>query len=144
MVEKTRNYYKTSKKWRDHEKEIALLHAFAADPELKYWLGAMAGLGMGTLSSYLKLDEIGTPGGSTDVPNKVINAYETILGIGSPLLSAAGVFDFNQDGEGGMAGRIFTFGCASATAFNMTCLILRSASGGQGGGMFSKLAGAVV
>jgi len=140
MVEKTRQYYKNSKKWRDHETQIAIINAFAADPELKYWLGAAGSAGAAAFTSYFKIGDDGeTP---TDPINQGINLYESLLGIGSPLLSAAGVFDFNKDGEGGFAGNVFTFAFTSFAAFNMTCLFLRNASGGQEGkGMLTSLVG---
>lgn len=137
-----RNARKRNKAERDHEFRMATMNAFAADPELKYWLGAGFGMGATWIAVLL---EGGTPPDADPVDSAdVVNWYESIIGAGSPLLSALGFLDFNKDGEGGLAGHIFSFGTASWTAFNITCLLLRNASGGEGGGIFSTLGGAVL
>ena len=128
QYKKSRNYYK---KEREHEVQIAMINALASDPELKYWIGAGVGVGATWVASLFEAQSKTSETAST--PNQVVNLYESLLGVGSPLLSAAGVFDFNQDGEGGMAGRIMTFAFGSFTAWNMTCLLLRNASGGSDG-----------
>jgi len=60
MPNEKRQYYKVSKKYRDHEMQIALLQAFAADPELKYFVGAGLGAGLGALGASLGMLQTGT------------------------------------------------------------------------------------
>lgn len=144
MSEKPRQYYKTSKKYRDHEVQLAVINAFAADPELKYWLGVAGASGMTALLSYFESKSQTATADEISPWDRGINFYESILGAGSPLLSASGVFDFNEDNRGGFAGSVFRFATGSFAAWNMTCLILRNASGGQEGkGLLGGLVGIV-
>ena len=134
---------KVKKHRRDYEHEInlAVLRIMERDPSAKFFIGASLGLGA-TWATTLFGQYTGTETKKT-ATQKAENWYESILGAGSPLLSAAGVFDFNRDGEGGFAGNVFAFATGSYTAWCMVNCILFSASGGQNGGMFGKLAGAV-
>jgi len=125
----------------EHEINLAVLRIMERDPQAKYFIGASLGLGA-TWATTLFSQYVGTET-DQDVVTKATNWYETILGAGSPLLSAAGIFDFNKDGDGGLAGNIFGFATGSYTAWCMACCILSSASGGQNGGLFGKLAGSV-
>ena len=119
--------YSKSKIMRDHEMNLALLQAMGNDPSLKYFVGASVGMGAVWVQALLGKDraaEIAQP--------SPVNWYETLLGVGSPLLSAAGVFDFNKDGQGGLAGDVLGFATASYTGFCMMNCVLSSASGDSG------------
>lgn len=135
---------KAKKHQKDYEHEInlAVLRIMERDPTAKYFIGASLGMGA-TWATTLFGKYTGEKPKQTPT-QKAENYLETILGAGSPLLSAAGVFDFNKDGEGGLAGNVFGFATGSYTAWCMVNCILASASGGQDGGMFKALAGAVV
>jgi len=61
-VKRDRTYYKNSKKWRDHEREMALIHMMASDPDMKYYIGAAAGMGVTWVAAML-----GTAADSTKV-----------------------------------------------------------------------------
>jgi len=118
--------YSKSKIQRDHELNIALLQAMGNDPSLKYFIGASVGMGAVWLQALLGKDraaQIAEP--------SPVNWYETLLGVGSPLLSASGIFDFNKDGQGGLAGDMLAFGTASYTGFCVVNCILSSASGNE-------------
>jgi hypothetical protein len=57
MAEKTRQYYKMTKKFREHEIEMASMRIFekmCGDPEFKYYLGFMGGIAGASLSGVLK------------------------------------------------------------------------------------------
>lgn len=64
-VKRDRTYYKNSKKWRDHEREMKMWDAFARDPELKYFMGMAAGAGVAMVGGLIK--EIG-PVAKRDYP----------------------------------------------------------------------------
>jgi len=119
---------------REHETKMAFLQLVRENP---YFVGASVGLGATWASTFIPKEE--KPEEST--LDKVSNWYEDLLGIGSPVLSAMGLLDFNQDDQGGLAGNIFSFATGSYTAFCMTCCILQAASGGEEGGMFKSLVG---
>lgn len=111
-----------SKIMRDHELNLALIDLMARDPQAKFFIGASVGLGAVWITSMLPAQVAGqeTPGA------QAINWYERMLGIGSPLLAATGIFDFNQDDKGGVFGNMFNFATGSYTAFCMANCILMS------------------
>lgn len=123
---------------REHETKMAFMQLMNERP---YFVGASLGLGATWATSLLGGMGGETPEGTTT--DKVSNWYENLLGIGTPLLSAMGLLDFNQDNTGGLAGNIFSFATGSYTAFCMTCCILEAASGGEDGGLFKGLAGVI-
>lgn len=62
---KPRQYYKTSKRYMDHEREMALINAFARDPELKYFVGAASGSGVAWIGKILDSSSVATSDSST-------------------------------------------------------------------------------
>lgn len=141
----------------EHEINIKILDIMAKDPSFKYFLGAAAGMGATWASVWL--EQRGYYNSATNQPPETQEAKdwwatavdwgETLVGIGSPLASAAGLLDFNKNGEGGLAGtmnNLLTFGAASFTAFCMAnCLAISLSGGGSsGGGLIGKAAGAIV
>ena len=127
-----------SAKQREHEMNIALINAFAQDPSLKHWVAASAGMGVTWVTAML--GQYNYAGQVEETPvDQSINWYETILGAGSPLLSAAGIFDFNKDGEGGLTGNLLAFATGSYTAYNMVCGLMYAMNSGEGQNPLSSL-----
>lgn len=60
---------------RDHERNMALIKAFAADPELKYYMGMALGAGVGFIGAFVgQLDIMGTGETPTPPPNEALAA----------------------------------------------------------------------
>lgn len=124
----------------EHEINLKILDVMAKDPTAKYFIGASLGLGAAWATNLFSQYTTAEETGPTPIQTGV-NWYETLLGVGSPLLSASGIFDFNKDGEGGLAGNIFAFATGSYAAFCMACCILSASSGNKTGSPLGPLAG---
>lgn len=129
-----------SKIMRDHEVQIELIRAFSKDPELKYYMGVAAGAGVTWVSQMLgDMMPEGTP-----VPNKPSTGMTAgltwLMGPLNPALvqtmwdkiQSGGNTDQNITNILGLVGGGFAGFCAA-------CLILRSMSGGQEGGLLSGI-----
>lgn len=128
-----------NKKTREHEVELATLKLMAADPEMKYFLGVAGGAGIATIGALIK-----NPSNNAQPGSEVVNAYEWMLGAGSPVLAAIGAFDFNGDSNNAISNLLKLSG-GSFAGFCASVLLLKAMSGGQdGAGILGKLVGGVL
>ena len=99
---------------KQHERDIELkiMDIMATDSEFKYFIGVTIGAGTGFLGSMLKKSGAGDPTSGIAPVDTAVNAWEWVLGIGSPL--------------GGVAVDLFQGGSAEDQAAD----ILRLSGGG--------------
>jgi len=164
MPNEKRQYYKVSKKYRDHEMQIALLQAFAADPELKYFVGAGLGAGLGALGASLGMLQTDTTEQSEDTKKKpwdpnwgTVGAATWLMGPVNPALAGKLIAEFQNKQEqdkanaaGGSAMGIIPMGeimFLAGTGFAGSCmaiLFLKAIFGTGGMGEVLKGIGEIV
>jgi len=140
MAEKSRQYYKNSKKWREHEVQMALLKAFAADPELKYYLGVAGGAGVGVLGSLIGKVDGGSSSSAGDVAGSAALGW-LALGPAGALIMAA----WDTESKQNPLGSVVSLAGTSFAGFCAAVLLLKAMSGGEdGAGILGKIVGAAI
>jgi len=140
MAQYKEKYYKNSKKWREHEKEMALLHAFSADPELKYYLGVAGGVGVAWLGGIIGYVDGSETNSNSDTAKSAALGW-LALGPAGALLAAT----WNEESKENPLGSLIQLSGVSFAGFCAAVLILKAMSGGsEGKGMLQSLVGAVV
>lgn len=125
---------------REFQMQIALLNAFAKDPELKYFVGMAGGAGVAWVGAMLNTAGAGSTGsgGSTDTEGwdeKIKDLAYGYLAIQSAGLTGIAILKGinwqggDGSGTGGLAGQIGNILALGGTSFAGTCamiLILKS------------------
>ena len=120
---------------QEHEFKLALINAFAKDPELKYYAGVAAGAGVAVISSLFNPDTPTT--GTTPSPNPEI-PWQFLFGPGILVTNvgiAAWLYDQNADKPGSLTDTIsgvVTLGASGFAGYCAAILILKAIFGEKG------------
>lgn len=138
MTEKTRQYYKVSKKYRDQQREIEMWKCFQADPSLKYWLALGGGVLVTALltainNSGKKETEMSDQEKLEAIAKRGAFDYAALMaggGIGLGLSEIVQAFDdkAKENPMGTLIGMTATW-----TGLNAVCLVLSASSGNKDG-----------
>lgn len=131
------------KKQREHELQIAIIKAFAADPTLKYWVAC--GVGAGATAVISMFSETSNSGSTpNDIAKRGIMDYVGLVvgGAGGVAITEA-LQTFQTSAKDNPFGSLLGM-TATWTGLNAACLVLSSMSGGgDSAGLLGKLGAAV-